>query len=321
MKGANRFSLFYHSMIKLKIKYRGDGVMSIVSFMMRRGSKKSDAKRDAGLVYPDNMIRVEDISYGSHRMNVLDVYRPQVEEPKLPVIVSVHGGGWVYGDKKLYSHYCMSLAKRGFVVVNFSYRLSPESKFPCHLEDTAKVFAWVLENGTRYGMDLDNVFAVGDSAGGHILALFCAMCTNPEYASNFEFKVPDDFVPKAIALNCAVLDMDTVQNGAGGSTMMLMKDVLPKGKMEEYLKLANPIVYVNEKFPPCYIMTCNEDFLKDQPETFKKKLDELGVAYKYKFYGDESNRLGHVFHLDMRNETGILCNDEQCVYFKEFVNI
>ena len=47
--------------------------MSIMSFMMRRGCKKSDAKRDAGLVYPNNVVRVEDISYGPHKMNILDV--------------------------------------------------------------------------------------------------------------------------------------------------------------------------------------------------------------------------------------------------------
>ncbi|MBR2044703.1 MAG: alpha/beta hydrolase [Agathobacter sp.] len=290
--------------------------MSIMSFMMRRGCKKSDAKRDEGLVYPDNVIRIEDISYGPHKMNVLDVYRPQNGETKLPVIVSVHGGGWVYGDKKLYSHYCVSLAQRGFVVVNFTYRLSPESKFPCHLEDTAKVFDWVLKNGAQFGMDRDNIFAVGDSAGGHILALFSAMCTNPEFAAKFDFKAPENFVPRAIALNCAVLDMDVIKNSSGSNTMTLMKDVLPKGKMEEYLQLANPIAYVNEKFPPCFIMTCNEDFLKDQPETFKKKLDDCKVPYVYKFYGDEANKLGHVFHLDMRNQTGVLCNDEECEYFK-----
>ena len=291
--------------------------MSFLTFMMRRGCKKSDAKRDAGLVYPNHILRVEDISYGKHKMNVLDVYRPQNTDEKLPVIVSVHGGGWVYGDKKLYSHYCTSLATRGFVVVNFTYRLSPESKFPCHLEDTVKVFDWVLKNGKQFGMDLDNVFAVGDSAGGHILALFSAMCTNPDFATKFDFKAPENFVPRAIALNCAVLDMDAIKNSEGSNTLTLMKDVLPKGKIEEYLKLANPIAYVNEKFPPCMIMTCNEDFLKEQPDTFMEKLKNCNVPYVYKFYGDETNKLGHVFHLDMRNETGILCNDEQCEYFKK----
>lgn len=293
--------------------------MSIMSFMMRMGSKKSDAKRDAGLVYPEDVIRSVDMSYGPHKMNVLDVYRPASTEPKLPVIVSVHGGGWVYGDKELYSHYCVSLAKRGFVVVNFTYRLSPENKFPCHLEDTVMVFDWVKKNATRYGMDRENIFAVGDSAGGHILALFCGMCTNPEFAAKFDFKATEGTTPKAIALNCAVLDIDEARNGMGGTTMKLMKDVLPNKGTDEELALINPIAYVNEKFPPCFIMTANEDFLRGQPETFTKKLDEYEIPYTYKMYGSELDKLGHVFHLDMRNETGKLCNDEQCTYFKSMM--
>lgn len=294
--------------------------MSVMSFMMRMGCKRSDAKRDAGLVYPEDVIRSVDMSYGPHKMNVLDVYRPVNAQPKLPVIVSVHGGGWVYGDKELYSHYCVSLAKRGFVVVNFTYRLSPENKFPCHLEDTAMVFDWVKKNATRYGMDRDNIFAVGDSAGGHILALFCGMCTNPEFAAKFDFKATEGTTPKAIALNCAVLDIDEARNGMGGTTMKLMKDVLPNKGTDEELALINPIAYVNEKFPPCFIMTANEDFLREQPVSFKKKLDACGVPYEYKLYGSSANPLGHVFHLDMRNETGKLCNDEQCAYFKSFVS-
>ena len=293
--------------------------MSIMSFMMRMGCKRSDAKRDAGLVYPEDVIRSENISYGPHKMNMLDVYRPVGAAPKLPVIVSVHGGGWVYGDKELYSHYCVNLAQRGFVVVNFTYRLSPENKFPCHLEDTVRVFDWVKKNATRYGMDRDNIFAVGDSAGGHILALYCAMCTNPEYANKFDFKPMENVIPKAIALNCAVLDIDVAKEGMAGTTMKLMKDVLPNKGTDEELTLVNPIAYVTEKFPPCYIMTANEDFLRSQPDTFTKKLDACGVPYEYKLYGSTMEPLGHVFHLNMRNETGKLCNDEQCEYFKSFI--
>lgn len=293
--------------------------MSIISFMMRRGCKKSDAKRDAGLVYPDDVVRVENLSYGKHKMNVLDVYRPMAEDGKLPVIVSVHGGGWVYGNKELYSHYCLSLAKRGFAVVNFTYRLSPEHKFPCHLEDTVKVFDWVKKNAQQFGFDTDHVFAVGDSAGGHILALYCSICTNPEYAANFDFCPEEGLLPKAVALNCAALDMETIQTSAGSNTMTLMKDVLPRKNREEIFKLANPVAYVHEGFPPCFIMTSNEDFLNEQPKTFMKKLEECGVPYRYAFYGDEENKLGHVFHLDMRNKIGIQCNDEECEYFKTFI--
>ncbi len=293
--------------------------MSMMSFMMRMISKSNDKKRDAGLVYPEDVIRSENISYGPHKMNVLDVYRPKNGSTKLPVIVSVHGGGWVYGDKELYSHYCVSLAQRGFVVVNFSYRLSPQNKFPCHLEDTVRVFDWVGKNATRYGMDRENIFALGDSAGGHILALYCAMCTNSNFASKFEFKPEKNLIPKAVALNCAVLDIDTAKDGMAGNAMKLMKDVLPdKGKGID-IQMLNPVAHVNEKFPPCFIMTANEDFLRGQPETFIKRLEEVKVPYIYKMYGSEFEKLGHVFHLDMRNDTGKLCNDEQCAYFKSLM--
>ena len=293
--------------------------MSIMSLMMRIMSKRNDAKRDAGLVYPEDVIRSENISYGPHKMNVLDVYRPAGAAPKLPVIVSVHGGGWVYGDKELYSHYCVSLAKRGFVVVNFTYRLSPENKFPCHLEDTVLVFDWVKKNATRFGMDRENIFAVGDSAGGHILSLYCSLCAKPEYAQKFEFQSQSKLLPKAIALNCAVLDLDAAKDGLAGASAKLMKDILPNKGKDANMQLLNPIAQINENYPPCLLMTSNEDFLRTQPDTFMEELKKHNVSYTYKFYGNDLDKLGHVFHLDMRNETGKLCNDEQCAYFKSFM--
>ena len=293
--------------------------MSLVAKWIRYNWAKGDKKRDAGLTIPEDISRKDNISQGMDKMNVLDVYRPKGVKGKLPVIVSVHGGGWVYGDKELYQHYCMSLAQRGFAVVNFTYRLSPEHKFPAHLKDTVKVFKWVLAHGAEYDFDMDNIFAVGDSAGGHILSLFCAMCANPEYAAKYSFKTPEGFMPKAIALNCGVYDFD-FQNESAGSTMTLMKKyILPKKGTAEELYEISTVNYITWQFPPCYIMTANEDFLKEQPNGLMQKLDEAGVPYVYKLYGDEGNRLGHVFHLDMRNETGKICNDEECAYFRSFM--
>ena len=74
-----------------------------MSSIIRREFKKGDDIRDAGLTAPDDVIQYKDIAYGKDSaMQVLDVYRPKDTEGSLPVIVSVHGGGWVYGDKELY---------------------------------------------------------------------------------------------------------------------------------------------------------------------------------------------------------------------------
>ena len=89
--------------------------MSLMSFALRRAFRRSDDKRDAGLTTPEDVARFDDIVYGpDHKWNVLDVYRPKGAEGALPVIVSVHGGGWVYGDKERYQYYGMSLAQQGF---------------------------------------------------------------------------------------------------------------------------------------------------------------------------------------------------------------
>ena len=80
------------------------------------------------------------ISYGSDFVwNKLDVYYKKGTSENLPVIVSVHGGGWVYGDKDVYQYYTMHLAQMGFTVVNFSYRLAPEHLYPAALEDVNSV--------------------------------------------------------------------------------------------------------------------------------------------------------------------------------------
>ena len=293
--------------------------MSLVAWWIRYSWRKNDAKRDAGLKTPEDILRVADISYGPNKMNVLDVYRPKNVEGKLPVIVSVHGGGWVYGDKELYQHYCMSLAQRGFAVVNFTYRLSPEYKFPAHLEDTVKVFDWVLKNAKQYEFDVDNVFAVGDSSGGHILSLFCVMCSNPESAATHKFKVPEGFMPKAVALNCGVYDLNPENKPDGNTLAMMKRKILPNKGTDEELRSISPVNFITENFPPCFVMTANEDFLKEQAPFLTAKLDECGVQYVYKFYGDDNNKLGHVFHLDMRNETGKQCNDEQWAFFRSFI--
>ena len=289
--------------------------MSITSIMFRKAAKKSDDARDAGLTTPKDIERFDDIVYGENEeWNVLDVYRPKAEMSRnLPVIVSVHGGGWVYGDKELYQYYCMSLAQRGFAVVNFTYRLAPEYKFPAPLEDTNAVMEWIYENAPDYGLDVEHIYMLGDSAGANILALYTAICTNPSYAANFKFHVPGGFVPKAIALNCG----SYVQTD-DKMTKALMADYLPKKGTEEELKLNNPLYYITEKFPPAYVMTSNGDFLKEQAPMMAEALEKNGISHVLKCYGDEKTELGHVFHCNIKLPEANVCNDEECEFFKSW---
>lgn len=294
--------------------------MSAMSSVVCRMFKAGDDKRDAGLVTPGDVRRFDDICYGTDtKWQMLDVYRPLCcGDDKLPVIVSIHGGAWVYGDKERYQYYCMSLAQRGFAVVNFTYRLAPDFKFPAPLEDTNLVIKWVLDNSKEYGFDTDNIFMVGDSAGAQCLALYTSICTGTGYAENFSFKVPAKFVPKAIALNCGMAMVGN-SDRKGDSTKDLLADFLEGKGTKEELDLISPALHFNADFPPVYIMTAVGDFLRDDAPKIATVLATLDVPFVLHMYGDKNNSLGHVFHCNMYSKEAAKCNDDECSFFREYI--
>lgn len=292
--------------------------MSKISSFIRELFKTGDDIRDAGLTTPENIVRYNDIAYGpDSKKQSLDVYRPSAEDgKKLPVIVSVHGGGWVYGDKERYQFYCMNLAQRGFAVVNFTYRLAPENKYPDSLEDTNSVFAWVLNHVEEFGFDAEHIFAVGDSAGAHNLGLYAAICTNPAYASFYAFDVPKGFRPAAIALNCGAYSL---VNDKSDQTMALMTDFLPEHGTERELWLIDVTAHITPDYPPTFFMTSTGDFLQEQAALLAAQLARAKVPFVFRFYGDKDHILPHVFHCNIRSEDARMCNDEECAFFKKFL--
>lgn len=281
---------------------------------------EGDDARDALMSTPEDVERWDNIVYGKtdRKMQVLDVYRPkQAGDEDLPVIISFHGGGWVYSDKERYQYYCMSLAQRGFAVVNFTYRLAPEAMFPAALEDMNLVCKWVLKRANRYHFDTERIFAVGDSAGGHLLGMYASICTNPEYAAQYDFQVPEGFALTAIALNCGEYAADPSDKDQE-EIIELLKVMLPENGTEEEFKKINVLNWITDEFPPTYCMTAVNDFLKAQSPALVQKLLENNVPFVYRVFGDKVNRLEHCFHLDVKTVDSAQCNDAQCDFFREF---
>ena len=294
--------------------------MSELSDKVRKQFKEADDERDALMTTPEDVERWDNIVYGKldRKAQVLDVYRPrQAEDEDLPVIISVHGGGWVYGDKERYQYYCMSLAQRGFAVVNFTYRLAPEYKFPAPLEDLNLVCKWVMKRAGRYHFDTERIFAVGDSAGANILGLYAGICTNPDYAKEYDFQIPEGFALTAVGLNCGAYTIDK-NDPTQAMTLELMKDFLPEQGTEEELKKLNVLNWITDVYPPVFCMTAVNDFLKPQALALVEKLTENQVPFVYRVFGDKVNQLGHVFHCDIKTLYAAQCNDAECDFFREF---
>ena len=274
---------------------------------------KNDAIRDAGLVDPEDVEIADDINYGDgSRDNLLAVHQPKGNKKKLPCIIDVHGGGWFYGSKDLYRHYCSMLAQHGFIVVNFNYHLTPDYLFPTPLEDTNKVVEWMIANHQQYNIDLNNVFLVGDSAGAQIASQYAMIVTNPEYAELFDFKVPEGFQLRAFVGNCGVYNI------LDGKIASLLHIYFGREYRERSERL-DVFSWLTDRFPPSFIMTAVKDQAREEAGPFVNALQRAGVDVTYRMYGDKNNPLAHVFHEDIRSASAKACNDEECAYMKKFV--
>lgn len=290
--------------------------MNSKAYQIRKEFKANDDIRDAGLTTPEDILRHDNILYGTDsQWQILDVYRPRNAAGKLPVLISVHGGAWVYGDKERYQYYCMNLAQKGFAVINYTYRLAPEHQFPAPMEDLNLVVTWMLEHAQQHQLDTNNVFAVGDSAGAHILSLYICICTNPEYATQYTIKSPiKSFRFNAIALNCGIYDI-----AQSDSSDMIAEYMPNRGSSEELELLAIP-KHITSEFPPTFLMTSNEDFLRMQPAFMIREFEKFHIPYVYHMYGTGDNPLSHVFHCDMYSKDAAICNQDECDFFYRFIN-
>lgn len=282
---------------------------------MRRGSAANDAARDAGLTTPENIDRYDDIPYsGSDKWHLLDVYSVKGKGTE-PVLINVHGGGFVYGDKEVYQYYCMSMAQRGFKVVSFNYRLAPDNVYPAALEDMCAAVDWVCKNAEEYGFDLGNVFMMGDSAGAVLLSQYALMYSSESYARLLGYNKPE-YRLGAVLLNCGFYFIED--------------DFEPEGVTKAYFgdnPMADPVLskqlrmhdYIDESYPPAYIMTSEGDFLRECARPMYELLLSRKAQAVMKEYSAPDKTLGHVFHIDQRCGYAARCNDEEAEFLRRHI--
>lgn len=144
--------------------------------------------------------RLRDIPYveDGARRHRLDIYRPRGVTTSAPVVLQIHGGAWVIGNKDQQGlpmvHH---LAEMGFLAVTINYALSPKATWPEHLIDCKRALKWIRENVAEYGGDPRFVIVTGGSAGGHLAAMMALTANDPSLQPGFEEvdTSVDGFVP------------------------------------------------------------------------------------------------------------------------------
>lgn len=233
--------------------------------------------------------RIGNLRYGPYgRRNFLDIYRPRGGVKNAPVLLQIHGGAWVVGDKRQQGLPLMlHMAKKGFVCVAINYRLSPRSRFPDHLVDCKRALAWIRENIAEYGGDPSRIIVTGGSAGGHLAALVALTANDPRYQPGFE---EVDTSVRACVPVYAPYDLgELLGNRKGGEAQVverLARWVMGATVDEapELYRDASPLALVHENAPPFFVIHGTHDNLvpvvqaRRFVETFRARA-KASVAY------------------------------------------
>jgi acetyl esterase/lipase len=209
--------------------------------------------------------RVRNLRYapGAGRRHLLDVYRPRAGASRAPVLLQIHGGAWVIGDKAQQGLPLMNhLAAAGWVCVANNYRLSPRATFPDHLVDCKLALAWIREHIAEYGGDPNFVVVTGGSAGGHLSALVALTANRPEYQPGFE--AVDTSVAACVPFYGVYDLVDTFQHPDGTPAdswlaRRLMKTT-PAEDPEPFVA-GSPVAHVRADAPPFFVLHGDRDNL------------------------------------------------------------
>ena len=210
----------------------------------------------------------KDIDYwgDGQRRHRLDIYRSRLAPPAgAPVMVYIHGGAWVMGDKREQGKPMMyELVARGWVCVAINYRLSPKAVWPAHIVDAKKAVAWVRSHIADYGGDPSFIAVSGGSAGGHLSALLALTPGDPAFQPGFE---EADTSVNACVPFYGVMDLTASDEAAQlyGNELrrLLERYVMQAGALEhpEIFRAASPTYRVQADAPPFFVLHGQNDTL------------------------------------------------------------
>lgn len=277
--------------------------------------KENDDKRDAGLPHDiPEVERFDDIAYGpKEKWNLLDVYLPRKRGKKVPTIISIHGGGWVYGTKETYQFFGLSLAKNGFAFVNFNYQLAPEVEFPGELDDVNRAMHWVATHGSECHLDLDNIFIIGDSAGGQMAMQYLTILTNDDFRQKFGYEKPN-FIVRAAAINCGAAFLNLPGMIEGAPQAYFTDNVLETKK-----DMLETEEYITQDIPPLLLTTANQDFIRDCTVRLDGFLTAKHINHVFRSYGTPEEPKAHVFNYNVKDPVATKCNLEILDFFKQYL--
>lgn len=276
-------------------------------------------------ILPDDIaINVYSYKNDKSKWHKLNLYTPKnLQNKKLPLIIDIHGGGWLSGDKDLNSNFCCTLAQYGYKVASMSYHLCTHVNLARQIQDVYASIHYLINNADLFNIDINKVYLTGDSSGG-MLALYIDTINKNKYLQDIVKVQPFNISFKAIAVNHAV-PFTKELNFIDGHPFVLklaqnaLYSILTRGKHTKLYKNFSIEDYINNaSFPPLFVISSAGD------TAFLYQTKKLCILLKEKgFYYEslisDNIDLKHVYNVSFPNTIdGKKTNKEIIKFFKKF---
>lgn len=259
------------------------------------------------------------IQYSEHgKRTTLDVWkRPDLPtDADAPVVVQVHGGAWVLGDKEGQAYPLLAhLVERGWVCVSVTYRLSPRATWPDHIVDLKRAIAWVKDNIADHSGDPRWIALTGGSAGGHLCALAALTPNDPLFQPGFEDV--DTAVQAAVPFYGVYDWLNRDGTGRDDLTQLLVDRVVkqPFADARDVYEQASPMTHVDDQAVPMMLLHGTNDSLVPVAQA-RSMVDRLRAVSKQPVVYVEYPGAQHAFDVFSGNRT-----DAAVAGIERFLNV
>lgn len=285
-----------------------------VCYLTRKGFSGGENGVAYGLhpEYPqmENAVNVKkDLPYESAYENAsYDLYMPKDDSKRYPLLLWVHGGAFVGGDKKDISTFATALASQGYAILSMNYALAPEASYPIPLKQVIEVSKHISTLSEQYPIDPTQIFIGGDSAGAHIALQFLLTQVNEEYRSVMkETQSLSPSVIKGYVSFCGLLDIleyDTTDSSFSNFLYAQSawgyfdeKDWKQAAKAQS----ADVLAFLNSDLPPFYLTDGDANSFLPQAKEVQKILQKQGVVVESLLWESGEHPHEYQFHLDQED--------------------
>ena len=238
--------------------------------------------------FPAGTILKQDIAYHNDTLHKhrLDIYLPANAKKNTPLLVFVHGGGWVSNDKTADMGYMRKtigeIVQRGIAIASIDYRFAQDAVFPEILKDCNRAVSYLYDHADAYGFDRNRFAVMGFSAGGHLGTLM-GLSNNDQVAAFFVPGSSSAFRFKAIVDFYGPMDLAKMPNSSNPSAPeCILIGGLPSA-FPDRAKAASPLTYIDKNDPPVLIIHGEKDGMVPpvQSELLKTRLQQHKVPNEH----------------------------------------